>query len=445
MKKDFSQGPVWKIILSQALPLMLAQLIQLLYNVVDRIYIGHINSGDGTALTGIGITFPVITFIIAFAALFGAGGVPLFSISNGAGKTERAEQILGNSFCLLLISSVVLTSVGYIFCRPILYFLGASDESFVYASQYLRVYMAGTVFSMLNTGLNGYISAQGYPKTGMLTVIIGAALNILLDPLFIFIFGLGVRGAALATVISQAVSALWILLFLTGKKASLRLRVGNIKIFPALTASIIKLGTANFVMQGTTCFVQAACNSTLHSFGGDVYVGIMTVLNSIRDIFMLPAHGLISGAQPVMSYNYGAGKNDRVKSVIRFNTLTGAAYTLAAWLLVFAFPELWFRIFSKDTSFIEYGVSAIRIYFFGFVFMSFQFAGQSVFQALGDAKHAIFFSLLRKAVIVIPLTLLLPRLGMGVNGVFIAEPVSNALGGIACFVTMRRTVYRKLV
>lgn len=444
MKKDFSQGPVWKIILSQAVPLMLAQLIQLLYNVVDRIYIGHMNSGDGTALTGIGLTFPIITFIVAFAALFGMGGIPLFSMSNGAQKNERAEQILGNSCCLLLAGAAVLTIAGYLFCRPILFFLGASDNSFVYASQYLRVYLAGTVFSMLNTGLNGYISAQGFPKIGMMTVIIGAALNIILDPLFIFGLHLGVRGAAFATVISQAVSALWIILFLTGKKATLRLKRRNIRIVPGLTAGILKLGTANFVMQGTTCFVQAACNSTLQTFGGDVYVGIMTVLNSIRDIFMLPAHGLISGAQPVMSYNYGAGRNDRVKSVIRFNTITGAAYTLAAWLVVFVFPEFWFRIFSKDTSFIEYGVSAIRIYFFGFVFMSFQFAGQSVFQALGDAKHAIFFSLLRKAVIVIPLTLLLPRFGMGVKGVFVAEPISNALGGIACFMTMRSRIYKKL-
>jgi Na+-driven multidrug efflux pump len=255
---------------------------------------------------------------------------------------------------------------------------------------------------------------------------------------------MGVRGAALATVISQAVSAVWILHFLMGEKTPLRLKRQNICIIPEITKNILKLGTSNFVMQGTTCFVQAACNSTLQIYGGDVYIGIMTVLNSIRDIFMLPIHGLISGAQPVMGFNYGAGKNDRVKAAIRFNTLAGAVYTLAAWLLVFVFPEFWFRIFSKNTDFLEYGVSAMRIYFFGFVFMSFQFAGQSVFQALGDSKHAIFFSLLRKAIIVIPLTLLLPRLGMGVRGVFIAEPISNIVGGLACFITMRYTIYKKL-
>ena len=444
MKKDFSEGPVWKIILSQAVPLMLAQLVQLLYNVVDRIYIGHMNGGNGTALTGIGLTFPVVTFIVAFAALFGMGGVPLFSIANGAGKTEKAEKILGNSCCLVLISAAVLTSTGYIFCKPVLYFLGASDESYTYAAEYMRFYLAGTVFSMLNTGLNGYISAQGFPKTGMMTVVIGAVINIALDPVFIFVFHMGVAGAALATVISQAVSAIWIMYFLTGRKAALRLKIQNIRIVPELTKNIIKLGTSNFVMQGTTCFVQAACNSTLQIFGGDVYVGIMTVLNSIRDIFMLPIHGLISGAQPVMGFNYGAKKYDRVTSAIRFNTIVGAAYTLAAWLMVFVFPKFWFHIFSNDSSFLEHGVTAIRIYFFGFVFMSFQFAGQSVFQALGDAKHAIFFSLLRKAIIVIPLTLLLPRIGLGVKGVFIAEPISNTVGGLACFITMRSTIYKKL-
>ncbi len=444
MKKDFSEGPVWKIILAQAVPLMLAQLIQLLYNVVDRIYIGHMNGGDGTALTGIGLTFPVVTFIVAFAALFGMGGVPLFSIANGAGKNNRAERILGSSFLLLIISAALLTAVGEIFCKPILYFLGASDSSYGYAAEYLRYYLAGTVFSMLNTGLNGYISAQGFPKTGMMTVVIGAVLNIVLDPLFIFVCGLGVAGAAIATVISQAASALWILRFLTGRKAALRLRRDNIRFSPDIALSIVKLGASNFVMQGTTCFVQAACNSTLQIYGGDVYVGIMTVLNSIRDIFMLPVHGLISGSQPVMSFNFGAGKNQRVRAAIRFNTLAGAVYTMAAWLAVLIFPRFWFMIFSNDASFLEHGVSAIRIYFFGFVFMSFQFAGQSVFQAVGDAKHAIFFSLLRKAVIVVPLTLLLPRLGFGVDGVFIAEPVSNTIGGLACFITMRQTVYKRL-
>lgn len=444
MQNDFSEGPVWKRILSQAVPLMFAQLVQLLYNVVDRIYIGHMDSGDSTALTGVGLTFPIVTFIIAFAALFGMGGVPLFSMANGAGRPQQAEKILGTSAYMILLSAAALTILGYALKEPILYFLGASDQSIVYAEEYLRFYLWGTLFSMIGSGLNGYISAQGFPKIGMMTVIIGAAVNIALDPVFIFALKLGVGGAALATVISQAVSALWILRFLTRKATPLRLKRENFRLDKSLAARICKLGTSNFVMSGTTCFVQAVCNSTLHIFGGDLYVGIMTVLNSIRDIFMLPISGLVSGAQPVMGFNYGAGKFGRVRAAIRFNTIVGAVYTAAAWLAVFLFPTFWFRIFSNDKAMLEPGTSAIRLYFFGFVFMAFQFAGQSVFQALGDAKHAIFFSLLRKAFIVIPLTLILPRLGMGVTGVFAAEPISNALGGIACFLTMRSRIYKKL-
>ncbi|MBQ8960866.1 MAG: MATE family efflux transporter [Ruminococcus sp.] len=444
MKNDFSEGPVWKRILAQAVPLMFAQLVQLLYNVVDRIYIGHMGSGDSTALTGVGLTFPIVTFIVAFAALFGTGGVPLFSMANGAGQRDRAEKILGTSAFLVFLSALILTALGYALKEPILYFLGASDKSVIYADEYLRWYLWGTLFSMIGTGLNGYISAQGYPTTGMLTVIIGAAVNIVLDPIFIFALGMGVSGAALATVISQAVSAVWILRFLTKKSAPLRLKRGNFRLDRGIAARICRLGTSNFVMSGTTCFVQAVCNSTLHIFGGDVYVGIMTVLNSIRDVFMLPISGLVSGAQPVMSYNYGAGRPDRVRSAIRFNTVVGAVYTAAAWLTVFLFPGFWFKIFSSDKALLGPGVSAIRIYFFGFVFMALQFAGQSVFQALGDAKHAIFFSLLRKAFIVIPLTLILPRIGMGVTGVFAAEPISNAIGGVACFLTMRSRIYKKL-
>jgi len=443
MRKDFSKGAVWKLILSQSIPLMLAQLVQLLYNVVDRIYIGHMNSGNSMALTGVGLTFPIVTFIIAFAALFGMGGTPLFSMANGAGDNDRAEGIMGNSCFLLLIGAACLTVLGYTLAKPILYLLGASDSSYVYASQYLKFYLAGTVFSMLTTGLNGYISAQGYPKTAMLTTIIGAALNIALDPLFIFVLGMGVAGAALATVISQAVSAVWIMRFLT-VKASLRLRRKNIRADKKITTDIMKLGTASFVMQGTNCFVQAVCNSTLQTYGGDVYVGIMTVLNSVREIFSLPVHGIVGGAQPVMSFNYGAGKYDRVRSAISFNTVFGAIYTTIAWLAVIIFPAFFFRIFSDDAAMIETGVGAMHIYFFGFVFMAFQFAGQSTFTALGDAKHAVFFSLLRKAFIVVPLTLLLPMAGMGVSGVFAAEPISNAVGGLACYITMRRTVKRKL-
>ncbi len=443
-KIDFSKGPVWKCIVAQAIPLTVAQLVQLLYNVVDRIYLGHMGDGESLALTGVGLTFPVITLIMAFTALFGNGGVPLFAMARGRGDEEEAERILGTSFGLLLSSSVVLMIAGYLFHRPILFAFGASEESFVYAGEYLKVYLSGTLFSMLSTGLNGYINAQGFPKVGMCSIVIGAVVNIILDPIFIFGFDMGVSGAAIATVISQACSAVWILHFLFGNKAAVPLRLQNIRISKRITKDICKLGTANFIMQGTTCAVQVACNSTLQSYGGDTYVGIMTVTNSIREIVMLPVFGIVNGAQPVISFNYGAKAYGRTKSAIRFNTWAGAAYTMAAWILILLFPGFWFGIFSDDVAMLTPGIRMLKIYFFGFVFMALQFAGQSVFQAVGDAKHAIFFSLLRKAIIVVPLTLLLPMIGFGVKGVFMAEPISNVIGGLACYLTMRLTIYRKL-
>ena len=443
-KVDFSKGPVWKCIIAQAVPLTIAQLVQLLYNVVDRIYIGHLGDGNSIALTGVGLTFPVVTLIMAFTALFGNGGVPLFSMARGAGNEEEAGKILGNSYGLLLVSSVVLTIVGYLFCKPILFAFGASEESFVYAKQYLDIYLIGTIFSMSATGLNGYINAQGFPKIGMLSVIIGAVSNIILDPIFIFGLNMGVSGAALATIISQAISAIWVLNFLFGKKAIIPLKLNNIRINKGRTMEIFKLGTSNFIMHGTNSLVQVACNSTLQTYGGDLYVGIMTVVNSVREIFILPINGIVSGSQPVISFNYGAKEYKRVKSGIRFNTLIGSVYTMGAWVLILLAPKFWFGIFSDDFTMMNAGIEMLKIYFFGFVFMALQFAGQSTFQALGDAKHAIFFSLLRKAIIVVPLALILPKVGFGVKGVFLAEPISNVIGGIACYATMRLTVYKKI-
>ena len=443
-KVDFSKGPVWKCIIAQAVPLTIAQLVQLLYNVVDRIYIGHLGDGNSIALTGVGLTFPVVTLIMAFTALFGNGGVPLFSMARGAGDEEEAGKILGNSYGLLLVSSVVLTIIGYLFCKPILFAFGASEESFIYAKQYLDIYLIGTIFSMSATGLNGYINAQGFPKIGMLSVIIGAVSNIILDPIFIFGLNMGVSGAALATIISQAISAMWVLNFLFGKKAIVPLKLNNIRINKGRTLEIFKLGTSNFIMHGTNCLVQVACNSTLQTYGGDLYVGIMTVVNSVREIFILPINGIVSGSQPVISFNYGAKEYKRVKSGIRFNTLIGSVYTMGAWVLILLAPKFWFGIFSDDFTMINAGIEMLKIYFFGFVFMALQFAGQSTFQALGDAKHAIFFSLLRKAIIVVPLALILPKVGFGVKGVFLAEPISNVIGGIACYATMRLAVYKKI-
>ena len=443
-KIDFSKGPVWKCIIAQAIPLTIAQLVQLLYNVVDRIYLGHLGDGNSIALTGVGLTFPIVTLIMAFTALFGNGGVPLFSMARGDKDEEKAADILGNAFGLLVISAVLLTTICMVFRRPILFAFGASEASYIYADEYLKIYLWGTMFSMIATGCNGYINAQGFPKVGMFSTLIGAITNIILDPIFIFGLDMGVSGAALATIISQTFSAIWVLRFLTGKNALIPLKIRNIRIKKDISFEIFKLGTANFIMQGTNCLVQIVCNATLQGYGGDIYVGIMTVTNSVREIFMLPINGIISGAQPVISFNYGAKDYKRVKEGINFNTFIGASYTMFAWLMVIAFPRFWFSVFSDDMQMINVGIGALKIYFFGFVFMAFQFAGQSTFQALGDAKHAIFFSLLRKAFIVVPLTFILPMIGFGVNGVFWAEPISNVIGGLASYITMRRTIYRTL-
>lgn len=443
-QNDFSKGPVWKCILRQAVPLTIAQLVHLLYNVVDRIYLGHLGEGDSLALTGVGLVFPVVTLIMAFTALFGNGGVPLFSMARGAGNEEKAGRVLGNSFALLLSSGMILTVLGYLFSKDLLFAFGASKESYAYAQEYLNIYLAGTVFSMISTGLNGYINAQGYARTGMFSVVIGAFVNLALDPVFIFTLKMGVAGAALATVISQAVSAVWILSFLFGRRALIPLQRKNIAIRRDITVQILRLGTTNFIMQGTNFAVQVASNTTLQNYGGDLYVGIMTVVTSIREVFMLPLSGLTQGAQPVISFNYGAQEHERVRAGICFNTFAGAAYTAVAWFTVWLFPQFFFGVFSDDMQMFAEGLPLLRTYFFGFMFMALQFAGQSAFQAVGDAKHAIFFSLLRKAIIVVPLTLLLPAMGFGVRGVFLAEPISNILGGIACYLTMRLTLYREL-
>ncbi len=441
---DFSKGTVWQNIMSQSIPLILAQLVQLLYNVVDRIYIGHMPGADSMALTGIGLVFPLTTLIAAFTFLFGTGGTPLFSIARGAGEEKRAEKILGNTFSLLLGTSIVLFLFCYLLRRPILYLFGASDASYVYADAYLKIYLLGTSFTMLATGLNGFINTQGFPRIGMLTTLLGAVLNLALDPVFIFGLHMGVSGAALATVLSQLVSCAWVVRFLTGKKALYRIQKKHLRVSGKLTREIIALGMSGFIMQGTNCLVQVVCNATLKIYGGDLYVGIMTVINSAREILSLPVSGITNGAQPVLGYNYGAKNYHKVRQGIRFTAVLGILYTLLAWLLVIMSPHLLLSVFTKDTAMIAAGVNAMRLYFFGFFFMAFQFTGQSAFTALGDSRHAIFFSLLRKAVIVAPLTILLPKLGFGVDGVFLAEPVSNAIGGLACFITMYFSLYRKL-
>ena len=444
MANDFGREKVSRLIIAQAVPLALAQLVQLLYNVVDRIYIGHLSAQGSLALTGVGLAFPLVTLIAAFTNLFGGGGAALFAIARGAGDEKRAKKILGNSTALLVLCSLILLMFCFVFRRPILFLFGASEASYVYANAYLQIYLMGTTFSMLQAGLNGFINAQGFPRIGMLTTVIGAVLNLILDPIFIFGLHLGVRGAALATVISQAIAAIWVLRFLTGRKALQKIERSCLQIDGKLFREITAIGAAGFIMQATNCMVQVVCNKMLQIWGGDIYVGVMTVLNSIREVLSLAVHGIASGSQPVLGYNYGAGKYDRVKEGIRFSSFLGMAYTALAWGLVLLMPKLLIGIFTSDPALLQIGPPALKLYFFGFVFMSLQFAGQSVFQGLGFAKRAICFSLLRKAVIVVPLTLMLPGMGFGVDGVFMAEPISNLIGGSACFITMYLTVYRKL-
>ncbi len=442
---DFSSGKMWRIITAQAVPLTIAQLIQLLYNVVDRIYIGHLPGVGALALTGIGLTFPFITLILAFAALFGNGGSPLFSISRGAGEEDRAREIMGNTFAMLLITAVMVMIVFYLFRVPILYLFGASDETIVYAESYLRIYLLGTVFSMTVTGMNGFISALGFPRTAMWTTVIGALLNLVLDPVFIFGFSLGVQGAATATVISQCVSAVWVLHFLTSKKAELPLRGSSMRLHGHLVLEIMGLGVSGFVQQATNALVQIVCNATLAVWGGDLYVGIMTIINSVREIATQPALGLATGAQPVLGYNYGANKPKRVREGIRFLAGGGLLYTGLVWIAIEWFPSLFLRIFTSDAQTIACGIPAMRMYFMGFLFMSLMYSGQYTFVGLGKSKRAVFFSLFRKVIIVVPLTVFLPMcFGLGTNGVFLAEPFSNLIGGSACFLTMWLTVYRPL-
>ncbi len=441
-QNDFSRGSMARNILQMALPMTVAQLINILYNVVDRMYLGKLPGH--LSLTGLGLCLPIISILMGFANLCGMGGAPLCSIHRGKGEDGEAERILGNSFALLLLFGAGLTALGLAFRRPILYLFGASDLTFPYANDYLTIYLLGTLFVMIGLGMNPFINAQGFSRMGMMTVALGAVVNIVLDPIFIFVLDMGVRGAALATVLAQGCSALWVLKFLTGRRALLRLRWNTLRLQAARVRRILALGTSGFVMSMTNSLVQVLCNASLQHYGGDLYVGVMTVINSIREVVSMPVQGITNGCQPVLGYNYGAGEYERVRRGIRFTTVLTVGYSVAAWALVMAVPELLIRIFNDEPELIAAGIPAFRLYFAAFFCMSFQFIGQSVFVGLGRSRSAVFFSLLRKAFIVAPLTLLLPGLGMGVDGVFAAEPVSNVLGGLACLLTMYVTVYRRL-
>ena len=356
-------------------------------------------------------------------------------MARGRGDNEEASYVMGNSICLAIITGIVIGTVVIIFARPILYAFGASDASYKYASEYLRIYALGTVPVLMALTMNAFISSQGFSGISMLSVLIGAVSNIMLDPVLIFIMNLGVRGVAIATVISQSLSALFALLFLLGKNAVIRLDAKHMKLSHRRTLDIVILGTSGFTMGATNSIVQLVCNKVAFIWGGDLYVGVMTILNSVREIFSTPINGVGSGASPVMSYNYGAGNGQKVRKASRFMLLSCLGISLAVWTFVFAFPRSMASLFTSDPIMLEASVSALRIYFFGFIFMAFQTSGQQTFVALGKAKQAIFFSLFRKVIIVVPLTIILPYF-FGINGVMLAEPISNVVGGLAAYLTM---------
>nr|WP_243898512.1 MATE family efflux transporter [Intestinimonas butyriciproducens] len=441
-KNDFSKGSIPRNILMLAAPMTLAQLINVLYSVVDRMYLGRLPGH--LALTGLGLTMPIVSILMGFANLCGMGGAPLCSICRGQGDDEEAEHILGNSFTLLLILGAAATLVFLLLKRPVLYLFGASEATFPYADAYLTVYLCGTLFVMVSLGMNPFINAQGFAKIGMMTVGLGAVVNIVLDPVFIFVLNMGVQGAALATVIAQGCSAVWVLKFLTGKRAILRLKFDCMALSARRVRKIVSLGLAGFFVNLTNSLVQVVCNTTLQAYGGDLYVGAMTIINSIREVVSMPVQGLSNGSQPVLGYNYGAGESHRVRQGIRFTSIVVVLYSAAAWAIIMLAPEAMIRLFTSEQPILDVGIPALRIYFSLFIIMSLQIAGQSVFTALGRSKNAIFFSLLRKAIINAPLTLLLPYLGMGTDGVFVAEAVSQLIGGLACFLTMYAVVYRPL-
>lgn len=443
---DFSNGKVIENIFLSAFPMMIAQTLSLMYNIVDRIYLGRIPNEGTLALAGVGVCFPIISLINAFTNLFGSGGAPLCSIERGKNNLKEAKNIMNTSFYMLIITSFILTFLGLFFSKPLLFLFGASNTLMNYALPYMRIYLLGTIFTMISLGMNPYINSQGFANIGMLTIFLGAITNIILDPIFIFILDFGVNGAAISTVISQFISAIFVLKFLTGDRAELKLQIKNpIKLEKKRMFDIISLGTVSFVMQGTNSLVQIFSNNMLGLFGGDLYISIMTIINSIRQILDTPLSALTDGVSPFLSFNYGAKKYKDLKRTIIIVTILGLFYTGIIWGSVLLFPEFFIKIFNDDKNLIEKSISSLHIYFFAFIFQALMYSGQTVFKSLNKKKYAIFFSLFRKVIIVVPLTFLLPRVSnLGVQGVFMAEPVSNFLGGLLCFSIMTITILRKL-
>ncbi len=444
---DFENGTVTGNIIGAALPMLVAQILNLLYNIVDRIYIARIPEVGTAALGAVGLCFPLIVIISAFANLFGSGGAPLFSIFRGKKEEQQAIHIMNTSFSMLCFSAVILMVIGLTFAHPLLTLFGASKAALTYAVPYMMIYLIGTLPSMIAVGMNPFINAQGYSVIGMSSVAIGAVANLLLDPLFIFALGFGVCGAAIATVISQCLSAVFVLIFLT-KKAELKvrfLRRNELSQSLNYAKNIISLGTAGFIMQLTNSLVTICCNNVLSVTGGDIYISVMTIVSSVRQLVETPIYAINEGTSPILSYNYGAGRPSRVRKAGIVMGIMIFGYTAVMWSLIILAPGALIQVFSSDATLIQDSIPALKQYFAAFIFMDLQYIGQTVFKSLNKKKQAIFFSLLRKVFIVVPLTYLMPyAMHMGTAGVFLAEPMSNIIGGSLCFITMLCTVLPEL-
>ena len=443
-QNDFSKGNIPRTITRLAIPMILAMLVNALYSVVDRIYIGHLSGVGQTALTGIGLCYPITMAIAAFSYLVGNGGGPLTSILRGAKDDEGAEKVLGNSITLLVLFGILVPLICFLIQKPVLYLFGASDATYPYAREYITIYLSGSLPVMLTLGLNPFLNAQGFTRTGMMTVLIGAVCNIVLDPLFIFVFGMGVRGAAIATVISQTVSAVWVIAFLLGKKNLIRVRKRFLRLQGDVSMRIMGLGVSTFIMNLTEAAISAVFNASLSRFGGDIYVTVMTVATSVSQLVFMPLSGFAQGAQPVTGYNYGAREYTRVKQCFWFLVKASVAYAVLAWLVRMIFPRQLIGIFNNDPTLMETAIPMFRVFFCMNFIMSLQMSAQNTFVAMGEAKKATFFALYRKVMLLIPLILILPRIGFGITGVFAAEPVADTISALTCFTTFLLTAYRKL-
>lgn len=436
-------APLGRLIVSLAIPAVIAQLINVVYNMVDRIYIGHISNVGPQALTGLGLSLPIILLIQAFSALAGMGGAPRASIQLGKGDRQAAERILGNSVTLLLFFAIVLSIVFY-FCKtPLLYMFGASDATVGFAEDYLNIYLLGTVFVMAYQGLNMFISCQGHAKTAMFSVLIGAILNIVLDPLFIFTFGMEIRGAALATIISQGVSAVWVVSFLLSKKTGLRIRKENLRLDFRVLFGIVALGVSPFVMQSTESLINIVLNRGLQQYGGDLYVGTLTILQSVMQFIVIPASGFTQGAQPILSYNYGAGSIERVKKAfhLMFAIVNGFGIVLTS--VVMLFPRFFAGLFTEDASLLALADSSMPVFVAGGLIFGIQMSCQSTFMGLGKAGISLFVALWRKVILLIPLAIILPHF-FGVEGIYWAEPAADITSALTAGILFYLTVYKKI-